>query len=110
MFFFFFSSRRRHTRSKRDWSSDVCSSDLGGLVAAAFGIAFGLPSIRTRGEYLAIVTLAFGEIVPGVIWHVPYWTGGSNGLSGVPLPTIGLSPGGDSRAAQAYTLALLLAV
>src|SRR5699024_11736122 len=29
--FFFFSSRRRHTRSKRDWSSDVCSSDLGGV-------------------------------------------------------------------------------
>src|SRR5699024_11574267 len=28
-FLFFFSSRRRHTRSKRDWSSDVCSSDLG---------------------------------------------------------------------------------
>src|SRR5699024_11771360 len=28
-YFFFFSSRRRHTRSKRDWSSDVCSSDLG---------------------------------------------------------------------------------
>src|SRR5207249_8516892 len=30
-FFFFFSSRRRHTRSKRDWSSDVCSSDLAWL-------------------------------------------------------------------------------
>src|SRR5699024_11847705 len=30
--FFFFSSRRRHTRSKRDWSSDVCSSDLAGQV------------------------------------------------------------------------------
>src|SRR5437868_14343232 len=30
IFFFFFSSRRRHTRSKRDWSSDVCSSDLNG--------------------------------------------------------------------------------
>src|SRR5206468_5611139 len=29
-FFFFFSSRRRHTRSDRDWSSDVCSSDLAG--------------------------------------------------------------------------------
>ena len=29
VFFFFFSSRRRHTRSDRDWSSDVCSSDLG---------------------------------------------------------------------------------
>src|SRR5207249_5390917 len=32
---FFFSSRRRHTRSKRDWSSDVCSSDLAGLAASA---------------------------------------------------------------------------
>src|SRR5207247_6675990 len=35
----FFSSRRRHTRSTRDWSSDVCSSDL--LQSAAFGLAFG---------------------------------------------------------------------
>src|SRR5437868_15342368 len=33
--FFFFSSRRRHTRSKRDWSSDVCSSDLDRLTGAA---------------------------------------------------------------------------
>src|SRR5204862_2961101 len=33
-FFFFFSSRRRHTRSLRDWSSDVCSSDLSGLETA----------------------------------------------------------------------------
>src|SRR6266513_6033416 len=33
--FFFFSSRRRHTRSKRDWSSDVCSSDLADLAGAA---------------------------------------------------------------------------
>src|SRR3984885_15718037 len=31
-FFFFFSSRRRHTRCGRDWSSDVCSSDLGALI------------------------------------------------------------------------------
>src|SRR2546421_5350587 len=34
--FFFFSSRRRHTRSDRDWSSDVCSSDLTRLVLAVF--------------------------------------------------------------------------
>src|SRR5699024_9099977 len=33
--FFFFSSRRRHTRSKRDWSSDVCSSDLAGTIEAS---------------------------------------------------------------------------
>src|SRR5690349_24238510 len=35
MFIFFFSSRRRHTRSLRDWSSDVCSSDLTGREAMA---------------------------------------------------------------------------
>src|SRR5207249_5581010 len=39
LFFFFFSSRRRHTRSKRDWSSDVCSSDLSVLLAAMGGAA-----------------------------------------------------------------------
>src|SRR5699024_11815635 len=33
LLYFFFSSRRRHTRSKRDWSSDVCSSDLGPIVS-----------------------------------------------------------------------------
>src|SRR6266513_483695 len=47
--FFFFSSRRRHTRSKRDWSSDVCSSDLAGeshgeaLTAVIDGVPAGLP-------------------------------------------------------------------
>src|SRR5204863_5822308 len=41
---FFFSSRRRHTRSLRDWSSDVCSSDLtGGIIAGA-----GVPGTRPR--------------------------------------------------------------
>src|SRR5690349_23501745 len=39
LFFFFFSSRRRHTRSLRDWSSDVCSSDL---AVATRAIAFGM--------------------------------------------------------------------
>src|SRR6266496_5219394 len=39
--FFFFSSRRRHTRSLRDWSSDVCSSDLGGVLLWLVGLAFG---------------------------------------------------------------------
>src|SRR6266496_4591954 len=39
IFFFFFSSRRRHTRSLRDWSSDVCSSDLDGWVSANVDLA-----------------------------------------------------------------------
>src|SRR5207249_8358696 len=41
VFFFFFSSRRRHTRSKRDWSSDVCSSDLGPFTATTVGDLLG---------------------------------------------------------------------
>ncbi|HEX8969153.1 MAG TPA: hypothetical protein VF937_14820 [Chloroflexota bacterium] len=63
---------------------------LGGMVAAGFGLIFGLPSVRTRGEYLAIVTLAFGEIVPLVIWHVPDWTGGPRGMSGIPGVSLSL--------------------
>ena len=80
---------------------------LAGLVAAAFGVLFGLPSVRTRGEYLAIVTLAFGEIVPGVIWHLPYWTGGPRGISGV--PPLRLGPWGPDSPLQAYLLTLALA-
>src|SRR5207249_9649301 len=44
-FFFFFSSRRRHTRSKRDWSSDVCSSDLSPL-SLENGMLRGSPQAR----------------------------------------------------------------
>src|SRR2546422_7833927 len=54
-FFFFFSSRRRHTRCSRDWSSDVCSSDLGVPVAArggedVFGAAGAAIPDRRRSE------------------------------------------------------------
>src|SRR5207249_7502882 len=45
-FFFFFSSRRRHTRSKRDWSSDVCSSDL---VVIGGEYNFGSPAWTNQG-------------------------------------------------------------
>ena len=78
---------------------------LAGLVAAGFGILFGLPSVRTRGEYLAIVTLAFGEIVPLVIWHLPDWTGGPRGVSGIPPVSIGPLSSGLAT----YALALFLA-
>jgi branched-chain amino acid transport system permease protein len=79
---------------------------LAGVVAGGFGLLFGLPTVRTRGEYLAIVTIALGEIVPGVIWHLPEWTGGPRGVSGVVLPRLGLPLGGPL---QAYALALALA-
>jgi branched-chain amino acid transport system permease protein len=54
------------------------------------------------------VTLAFGEIVPSVIWHVPYWTGGPNGLTGVPLPPLGPLDSWPPPL-RAYTLGLVLA-
>lgn len=44
---------------------------VGGLAAAAFGMIIGLPALRLRGDYLAIVTLAFGEIVRSVVMNVP---------------------------------------
>src|SRR5712691_10133686 len=80
---------------------------LAGLVAASFGVLFGLPSVRTRGEYLAIVTLAFGEIVPLVIWHLPDWTGGPRGVSGIPPVSFGPLVLGSG--VSTYVLALFLA-
>src|SRR6266852_9388501 len=54
--FFFFSSRRRHTRCYRDWSSDVCSSDLQGSVVAGMGQAAQLaaqPAVGIKLIWLA---------------------------------------------------------
>src|SRR5215203_7339071 len=54
IFFFFFSSRRRHTRYWRDWSSDVCSSDL-----------CGAPWCRTRSAYSVTVCGLLGLLTSG---------------------------------------------
>src|SRR6266508_4224175 len=52
LLFFFFSSRRRHTRWPRDWSSDVCSSDLAGLNAGRWDYMFSIiKKFRTRPEF-----------------------------------------------------------
>src|SRR5690606_7378361 len=153
--------RRRHTRFSRDWSSDVCSSDLfgvalpflpfadryyidlgttvliyvmlgwglnivvglaglldlgyvafyaigaysfalfalhfdvsfwaalpvAGVLAAFLGILLGFPVLRLRGDYLAIVTLGFGGIIRIILLNWYDFTGGPNGLSGIPRPT-----------------------
>src|SRR5690625_7588493 len=50
--FFFFSSRRRHTRWPRDWSSDVCSSDLTWLEEVDQQLGLGLEVVRARAEEL----------------------------------------------------------
>jgi branched-chain amino acid transport system permease protein len=60
---------------------------LAGLLAGAFGVALGFPVLRLRGDYLAIVTLGFGEIVREVIINWDKVTGGPNGLSGIERPS-----------------------
>ena len=56
---------------------------LGGVFAAVTGYVVGLPSLRLRGDYLAIVTLGFGEIIRVLILNVEA-VGGPRGLSGIP--------------------------
>ena len=56
---------------------------VGGLVACVFGVIIGVPVLRLRGDYLAIVTLAFGEIIRSVIINLDF-TGGASGLKGTP--------------------------
>ena len=59
---------------------------IGGIVAAAFGVIIGVPALRLKGDYLAILTLGFGEIIRVLILATPF-TGGAAGLSGIPLLT-----------------------
>jgi branched-chain amino acid transport system permease protein len=56
---------------------------VGGLAAAAAGLVVGIPSLRLRGDYLAIVTLAFGEIIRVTFQNIDA-LGGALGLNGIP--------------------------
>ncbi len=60
---------------------------IAGIAAALWGITLGFPVLRLRGDYLAIVTLAFGEIVRIVLLNWTNVTNGPNGISGIPKPT-----------------------
>jgi branched-chain amino acid transport system permease protein len=52
----------------------IVSMLIGGLIAAAFGFVIGLPALRLKGDYLAIVTLAFGEIVKVMFTNIKFYT------------------------------------
>ena len=60
---------------------------LAGILAAFAGVLLGFPVLRLRGDYLAIVTLAFGEIIRVVLINWASLTGGPNGITGIPRPT-----------------------
>lgn len=59
---------------------------IAALIAALWGVILGAPTLRLRGDYLAIVTLGFGEIVPIVFTELDKYTNGVNGIVGVQSP------------------------
>ena len=68
------------------WAFWVCLP-LAGILAAFWGILLGFPVLRLRGDYLAIVTLAFGEIIRLVLINWVDFSNGYAGISSIPRPT-----------------------
>jgi len=69
-----------------DWSFWVCLP-LAGMFAALWGIILGFPVLRLRGDYLAIVTLAFGEIIRIILLNWYSLTNGPDGITRIPRPS-----------------------
>ena len=61
---------------------------IGAFTAAIFGLLLGAPTLRLRGDYLAIVTLGFGEIVPVVFRNADAYTNGTNGITSIAQPNL----------------------
>lgn len=77
------------------------------LVAALFGVLLGAPTLRLRGDYLAIVTLGFGEIVPNFFLNATPLTGGTRGMNPIAKPpTIGPFSFGQTDQRNWYWLIL----
>jgi branched-chain amino acid transport system permease protein len=75
---------------------------VAGFLAAMWGILLGFPVLRLRGDYLAIVTLAFGEIIRVILINWVEFTGGPAGIGGIPRPSffgLPFSDGEDGFAA-----------
>jgi len=81
---------------------------IAGAIAAFFGVLFGAPTLRLRGDYLAIVTLGFGEIVPIVARNSQSVTNGAMGMNGIGAPSLfGVSFGVDATPYYYVALALV---
>ena len=79
---------------------------LAGCLSAFWGILLGFPVLRLRGDYLAIVTLAFGEIIRLILINWVSFTGGYAGVSGIPRPTLFGIPFNSSDEGFAATFGL----
>ncbi|HVI89166.1 MAG TPA: high-affinity branched-chain amino acid ABC transporter permease LivM [Dongiaceae bacterium] len=86
------------------------SLPLAGMMAASFGIALGFPVLRLRGDYLAIVTLGFGEMIRIVLINWQVFTGGPNGIGGITKITFfghpfeRVAPEGTTTFAQVFNV------
>ena len=80
-------------------------------IAAIFGILLGAPTLRLRGDYLAIVTLGFGEIVPQTFLNLSQYTNGPNGIISLDQPSFfGRAFGFSSATPYYYVLLALIAL
>ena len=88
------------------WGFWMCLP-IGGLLAALFGLGLGFPVLRLRGDYLAIVTLGFGEIVRLGMLNWTSLTGGPRGISDIPRPGFfGMEMGINESTIYIYYLVL----
>jgi branched-chain amino acid transport system permease protein len=69
-----------------DWSFWGCLP-LAGAMSAFFGVMLGFPVLRLRGDYLAIVTLGFGEMIRVILINWWWFTGGPDGIREIPRPS-----------------------
>ena len=93
------------------WPSLIPAAAAGALFSAALGV----PALRVRGDYLAIITLGFGEIVRIVFTNLDRWTGGPNGLLGIAHPRLwmpgrGIVDFGVSSAPYYYLVLVVMAL
>lgn len=80
---------------------------VGGCLAALAGLLLGFPVLRLQGDYLAIVTLGFGEIVRLLLNNWMDITGGSQGVANIPRPSLfGINLSSDQSMAYIYYLTL----
>lgn len=87
------------------------SLPLAGFIATIFGILLSFPVLRLRGDYLAIITLAFGEIVRMVLQNSGQITGGATGISLIPRPWFfGMKLAPKQAAVYIYYIVVVLVV
>jgi len=80
------------------------------IIAAMFGALLGFPTLRLRGDYIAIVTLGFGEIVPTIILNLDKITGGPDGIAAIDHPGLPGFTFGVSARPYYYLILVIMAV